>query len=68
MWFNRTYSKNALLDRVRYRELMDVNIALLAQPVRTVERLILEGWVPPEIDENHIVAARKVQTYMIVVW
>lgn len=47
---------------------MNVDIALLAQPVRTVERLVLEGWIPPEIDENHIVAARKVQPYMTEVW
>lgn len=40
---------------------MDVDVALLAQPMRTVERLVLEGWIPPKVYENHVVTARKVQ-------
>lgn len=70
-----THSEDAVLDRLLHGQLPDVHRARLAQPVRAVERLVLEPavsvltirWldirrVPPQVHQDDVVTAREVET------
>lgn len=53
--------KDTLLHGIWYGKFMDIDIAGLTQTVSTVECLIFQRRVPPEIHKNNVVAARKVE-------
>ena len=42
------------LNRVFDEEAVSEDSLLLPNPVRAVDRLRLDGWVPPRIKENHV--------------
>lgn len=58
----RLQGKDAVFNRLADSELVDVDVELLAEAVGTVKRLVLEGWVPPHVHKNNVVAAREVET------
>jgi hypothetical protein len=55
-------SQNPVFNRPINLELVDIHVARLAVAMSTVKGLFLKGGVPPEVDEDDIVASREVET------
>ena len=53
---------NFFFDTVAHEEAIGVHLALLSNPVASVDRLIFDGRVPPRIVENHVTCRGEVET------
>src|SRR5450432_1626756 len=57
----RLQGQDTLLDGIGRHEAVDRHRSLLSDPVRAVGGLVLDGRVPPQIAEEHMVGGREVQ-------
>jgi hypothetical protein len=55
--------EDTLLDGFLDRQFVYVDVARLTQAMGTVESLVFERWVPPHIDQNHVVTSSQVETW-----
>ena len=54
--------ENPLLNGFRHGKLANVHIALLTETMRAIERLVFQRWIPPQVDQDHVVATCQIET------